>query len=214
MDDMTNRRKTKWITIKYDDNDKLVPSGNDGWNVDTCIDICKRIWGIPSSWVMPDDMRRNVEMLMYDQIQGSRVVDGVGGGQGRGAYDWNAHIDIASNTVQLPLVGFDDIDKNARFVLDKQGLHLANEDDIESLTWDELKDMIKMKIRSWASISLIYSIGGIADSIRLGDSTPSKLNSSDANSKNTDENIDNDTSGDSIINDTANNDTDDTLVIS
>ena len=171
MDDMTNR-KTKWITIKYDDGE-LIPV-----NLDEGIEYYKRIWGIPSYWTMPDDLRRNVEMLMYDQIQGSRVVDGIGGGQGRGAYDWNAHIDLANSTVQLPLVGIDDIDKNARFVLDKQGLRLADDDDTESWTWSELKDMIKINIIHWAEISITYSMGGIADSIRLGGYAPSKISDS------------------------------------
>lgn len=150
-------KKNRWMTIHYKRGD-LLPN-----DIDEKIDHYRRMWGIPASWEMPEDLKRNIEMIMYDQIQGSRVNQS----KGRGAYDWNARIDLANDVVQLQQIGFDELDKNQRFVLDKTGLHVATEEDEESYSYDELKNMIRDKIKSWADISLMYSVGGVADSIKL-----------------------------------------------
>jgi hypothetical protein len=142
-------KKFKWMTIRYDRGD-LLPDDIDGK-----INGYLKEWGAPSSYSIPDEIRRNVKLTMREQVAG------------RGSYDWNAIVDLNDSTVQLPMVGFDEVDKTKRFVLDKQGLMLADDDSTESYSYEELVSHIKITVLKWIDISLLYSVGGVVDSIGL-----------------------------------------------
>jgi hypothetical protein len=148
---MGNKAKRfKWVTIKYR-NGELIPD-----DIPSKISAYCAQWGAPSDFVIDNAVMKNIERTMHEQIAG------------RGSYDWNSRIDLANDVVQLPLIGFDDLDKTQRFVLDKQGLLLASDDDQDvSMTYHELREEIKRKILDWADISLLYSVGGVVDAIAL-----------------------------------------------
>lgn len=146
---MVNKAKRyKWYSIRYKDPSVLRIKDPDR----VLLDYMKK-WR--STDAPPSDMMRNAEITMRTKIAE------------KAQYDWNARVDLESGLVQVPQIGFDEIDPKGKYVLDRQGLVESDDDDPDGLSVDGLKDMIRDTIISWSDIQLKYSAGGIAAAMKI-----------------------------------------------